>query len=127
MELEVNSEAVAVETVEVVAGGDDSDTSVLMEQQLMAANAHDLIVSSPEVRVYVLTVVYLQHQDCPLPAALPSRADAGGYWVWASTVRSPLCIPASYHYPSCGNVAFHLAGCADRQQEKLHGGVHVSR
>lgn len=49
MELEVNSEAVAVETVEVVAGGDDGSTAALMGQPLITANAQDLIVSSPEV------------------------------------------------------------------------------
>ena len=46
MELEVNSEA--VETVEVVAGGDDGGTAALIGQQLMVTNAQDLI-SSPEV------------------------------------------------------------------------------
>lgn len=51
MELEVNSEAVAVETVEVVAGSDDGTAAALMGQPLIATNAQDLIVPSPEVRV----------------------------------------------------------------------------
>ena len=51
MELEVNSEAVAVETVEVVAGGEDAGAAALMGQQLMVANTQDLIVPSPEVGV----------------------------------------------------------------------------
>ena len=46
MELEVNSEAVAVETVEVVAGGEDGGPGGL---QLMVTNAQDLIVRSAEV------------------------------------------------------------------------------
>lgn len=54
MELEVNSEAVAVETVEVVAGGDDDRNAALMEQQLMAANAQELIVPSAEARACVI-------------------------------------------------------------------------
>lgn len=54
MELEVNSEAVAVETVEVVAGGDEDRSAALMEQQLMAANAQELIVPSAEARAYVI-------------------------------------------------------------------------
>lgn len=51
MELEVNSEAVAVETVEVVAGGDDDGGAAsLMGQPLIATNAQELIVPSAEVR-----------------------------------------------------------------------------
>jgi hypothetical protein len=48
MELEVNSDAVAVETVEVVAGGEDGAAAALMGQQLMVATTQDLIVPSPE-------------------------------------------------------------------------------
>ena len=51
MELEVNSDAVAVETVEVVAGGEDGAAAALMGQQLMVATTQDLIVPSPEVGV----------------------------------------------------------------------------
>ena len=52
MELEVNSEAVAVETVEVVAGGgeDSGAAAALMGQQLMVGNTQDLMV--PEVCVF---------------------------------------------------------------------------
>ena len=51
MELEVNSDAVAVETVEVVAGGEDGAAAALLGQQLMVATTQDLIVPSPEVGV----------------------------------------------------------------------------
>jgi hypothetical protein len=48
MELEVNSDAVTVETVEVVAGGEDGAAAALLGQQLMVATTQDLIVPSPE-------------------------------------------------------------------------------
>lgn len=53
MELEVNSEAVdaGVETVEVVAGGEEGGSAALMEQQLMVANPQELIVPTSEVRL----------------------------------------------------------------------------
>ena len=60
MELEVNSEAVAVETVEIVAGGEDDGSASLMEQQLIAASAQELIVPTSEVQV-VNTYVYSSH------------------------------------------------------------------
>ena len=53
MELEVNSEAVdaGVETVEVVAGGEEGGSAALMEQQLMVTNPQELIVPTSEVRL----------------------------------------------------------------------------
>lgn len=54
MELEVNSEAVTVETVEVVSAGEESAAAAaadMIGQQLMVTNPQDLIVPSPEVGV----------------------------------------------------------------------------
>ena len=51
MELEVNSEAVdaGVETVEVVAAGEDNGCAALMEQQIMVGNPQELIVPTSDV------------------------------------------------------------------------------
>ena len=66
MELEVNSEAVAVETVEVVAAaGEDAGAAALMGQQLMVTNSQDLIVPSPEVRLWLDSVLALRVSYVP--------------------------------------------------------------
>lgn len=50
----MNSEAVTVETVEVVSAGEESAAAAaadMIGQQLMVTNPQDLIVPSPEVGV----------------------------------------------------------------------------
>ena len=114
MELEVNSEAVAVETVEVVAGGDDSSAAALMGQQLMVTNPPDLIVPSPEVgvsgRVVQVAMVYLCAAD------ISGEPGAGGDGDSAISGGSALH-PVRHGDSPGGGPSPSLSECADRHQE----------
>ena len=118
MELEVNSEAVAVETVEVVAGGEDDGSASLMEQQLIAASAQELIVPTSEVQV-VNTYVYsrLSSHCGEGPVHAPPAPSTILYWV-ETYVR------IRAQFAAACNVAFSLSSgalceCSTRWPRRL--------
>lgn len=111
MELEVNSEAVAVETVEVVAGGEDAGAAALMGQQLMVANTQDLIVPSPEVGVSGSCSINIVNG---LMVTSSPACESGGVWSIPKS-SSPAFLPVWYCHSTCGGSFLPLSECADWQ------------